>query len=70
MVAESIMRGETPSNNRMDRSRSGENRIFSLTYTLIQGARVTRRATIWRRTAEGWKIVYHQGTVVEENGSQ
>ena len=37
---------------------------YLLTYTLIQGARVTRRSTIWRRTAEGWKIVYHQGTVV------
>jgi len=37
------------------------------TYTLIQGApRVTRRATIWRRIADTWKIVYHQGTVVEE----
>ena len=38
---------------------------YLLTYTLIQGARVTRRSTIWRRTAQGWKIVYHQGTVVE-----
>ena len=39
---------------------------YLLTYTLIQGARVTRRSTIWRRTAQGWKIVYHQGTVVED----
>jgi hypothetical protein len=38
---------------------------YLLTYTLTQGARVTRRATIWRRTPRGWKIVYHQGTVVE-----
>lgn len=38
---------------------------YLLTYTLIQGARVTRRSTMWRRTAEGWKIVYHQGTIVE-----
>jgi hypothetical protein len=37
---------------------------YLLTYTLTQGARVTRRATLWRRTAEGWKIVYHQGTIV------
>ena len=36
---------------------------YLLTYTLVQGDRVTRRATIWRRTAEGWKAVYHQGTV-------
>ncbi len=35
-----------------------------LTYTLEQGQRVTRRATIWETTAEGWKVLYHQGTVV------
>ena len=39
---------------------------YLLTYTLIQGARVTRRSTIWRRTVQGWKILYHQGTVVED----
>ena len=39
---------------------------YLLTYTLTQGSRVTRRSTIWRRTVEGWKIVYHQGTVVED----
>jgi hypothetical protein len=37
---------------------------YLLTYTLIQGARTTRRATLWRSSALGWKIVYHQGTVV------
>ena len=40
---------------------------FLATYTLVQGERVTRRSTIWRRTAEGWQIVYHQGTVVEQS---
>jgi len=39
---------------------------YLITYTLIQGARVTRRSTIWRRTAEGWKILYHQGTIAED----
>lgn len=38
--------------------------VYLLTYTLRQGERVTRRATIWRRDAEGWKIVFHQGTMV------
>jgi hypothetical protein len=38
---------------------------YLLTYTLIQGNRITRRSTIWRRTDQGWKIVYHQGTLVE-----
>ena len=39
--------------------------LYLLPYTLLQGPRVTRRATIWRRDADRWKIVFHQGTVVE-----
>jgi hypothetical protein len=39
---------------------------YLLTYTLRQIDRVTRRATIWRRTRSGWKIVFHQGTVVTD----
>ena len=40
--------------------------VFLLTYTLRQqGGRITRRATIWRRSADGWKIVFHQGTIVQ-----
>jgi len=38
---------------------------YLITYTLQQGPRTTRRATLWRRTAGGWKILYHQGTLVE-----
>ncbi|MCW5317890.1 DUF4440 domain-containing protein [Nostoc sp. KVJ3] len=40
---------------------------YLVTYTLIQGTRITRRSTIWRQTPQGWKIVYHQGTVVEND---
>jgi hypothetical protein len=41
--------------------------VFLLTYTLVQdGTRVTRRSTIWQRTVEDWKIVFHQGTVVTD----
>jgi hypothetical protein len=40
---------------------------YLITYTLIQAERVTRRATIWRRTVKGWQIVYHQGTIVAES---
>lgn len=36
--------------------------LFLLSYTLDEPERVTRRSTIWRRTDEGWKIVFHQGT--------
>lgn len=38
--------------------------VFLMTYTLRQLERVTRRATIWQRTEEGWRILYHQGTIV------
>jgi hypothetical protein len=38
---------------------------YLVTYTLIQGERVTRRSTIWQRCGTDWRIVYHQGTIVE-----
>ena len=38
---------------------------YLITYTLMQGPRITRRATLWRRTAGGWNVLYHQGTLVE-----
>lgn len=37
---------------------------YLLTYTLAQKARITRRATLWQRHTDGWKILYHQGTPV------
>jgi hypothetical protein len=41
--------------------------VYLLTYTLIQDrVRVTRRATVWQRTEEGWKILYHQGTIMQD----
>lgn len=40
--------------------------LYLLTYTLRQTARLTRRATLWRRTDDGWKILYHQGTEVSD----
>jgi hypothetical protein len=40
---------------------------YLLTYTLLQdNQRLTRRATIWERSNDGWKIVYHQGTIVQD----
>lgn len=42
--------------------------LYLLTYTLVQDrTRLTRRATLWRRHGQTWKIVYHQGTVVDPN---
>jgi len=41
--------------------------VFLLTYTLLQdNVRLTRRSTIWQRTPGGWKIVFHQGTIVQD----
>lgn len=37
---------------------------YLITYTLCQAERLTRRATIWQITPEGWRILYHQGTIV------
>jgi hypothetical protein len=43
--------------------------LYLVTYTLIQDRiRVTRRSTIWQSTPDGWKIVFHQGTSVEDAG--
>ena len=40
--------------------------VYLLTYSLVQdGTRRTRRSTIWQRSAEGWKILYHQGTIIQ-----
>ncbi len=33
-----------------------------LTYLLDFAGRVTRRATVWERSAGRWRVVYHQGT--------
>jgi len=37
---------------------------YLVTYTLDQNGRRTRRSTIWRRGEDGWRILYHQGTIV------
>lgn len=39
---------------------------YLVTYTLLQGERLSRRSTIWRRSYNDWKILYHQGTLVEQ----
>ncbi len=37
---------------------------YLFTYELHQGERISRRATIWRKTENGWRALYHQGTLV------
>jgi len=42
--------------------------VYLLTYTLLQNKkRKTRRATIWQNTPTGWKIIFHQGTIVQDS---
>ncbi len=40
--------------------------VFLVTYRLRQGARLSRRSTLWRYTGE-WSAIYHQGTLVGED---
>jgi hypothetical protein len=42
----------------------GPGTMYLLTCTLDQAGRITRRATVWHRGREGWRILYHQGTLV------
>lgn len=44
--------------------------VYLLTYTLFQGERRTRRTTIWQRGPSGWRAVFHQGTLVQEQGAR
>ncbi len=37
---------------------------YAITYQLDQAGRLTRRLTLWREHADGWKILYHQGTII------
>lgn len=44
------------------------NGTYLLTYTLDQKGRITRRATVWQRMNGVWRILYHQGTMVDLEG--
>jgi hypothetical protein len=42
--------------------------VYLLTYNLLQNnERRTRRSTIWQHTPDGWKIVFHQGTIIQDS---
>lgn len=40
---------------------------YLVTYLFDQAGRISRRSTLWHKSAEGWKIVYHQGTLVQDS---
>jgi hypothetical protein len=42
--------------------------VWLATYRLRQGDRLTRRASLWRQAGDGWQLLYHQGTVISDEG--
>ncbi len=39
--------------------------IYLATYQLEQAHnRLSRRSTLWQQSAHGWKVLYHQGTLI------
>jgi hypothetical protein len=36
--------------------------LYQLSYALTRGDVVTRRSSLWRRTASGWQLLFHQAT--------
>ena len=40
--------------------------VVLVTYRTIDPERIARRSSIWVRTDAGWRLRYHQGTVVPE----
>lgn len=42
--------------------------IVHLTYNTCRDDKHARRSSLWRRSDDGWKIFFHQGTVVPSAG--
>jgi ribonuclease HI len=38
-----------------------------VTYRMAGGAGLVRRSSVWRRSADRWSILFHQGTTVQED---
>jgi hypothetical protein len=60
-VDEMVMQGWTTESHHVDGLGDGS---FLFTYVLHEKERATRRASIWQHTPLGWRVRYHQGTVV------
>jgi hypothetical protein len=43
--------------------------VVHLTYRSVVGGRAARRSSVWRRTAQGWQLWFHQGTPVPDEVS-
>jgi len=42
--------------------------LILLTYVSDRDGRRARRSSLWRRTATGWRLRHHQGTVLDGDG--
>ena len=38
--------------------------VAHVTYLTQDGERLVRRSSLWRRTALGWRLYFHQGTII------
>jgi hypothetical protein len=38
--------------------------VIHLTYVSQRGERRARRSSIWLRTEDGWRVYFHQGTLI------
>jgi hypothetical protein len=70
LVESLVQRGDTPGQEHWLVSdahcRELAFNTYALTYKLEQPELVSRRLTLWRRDPDGWKILYHQGTIVRQ----
>jgi hypothetical protein len=35
-----------------------------VTYVSERGERRARRSSVWRKTEDGWRVYFHQGTLI------
>jgi hypothetical protein len=40
--------------------------VIHLTYVSQRGERRARRSSVWLRTQDGWRVYFHQGTLISE----
>jgi hypothetical protein len=69
VIEELVRRGRVPGHERWvvsdEQCRHLGPETYALTYRLDQAGRLTRRLTLWRRDPDGWKVLYHQGTIIQ-----
>lgn len=40
--------------------------VVLVTYMSKRSGRRVRRSSLWRRSESGWRVLYHQGTIVDD----